>query len=71
MNQSHVPLVIADSLTLDQVARIMCCGQKTWLRWVSAGKAPQPILLGERLVAWRVVDLENWLDQKQRAGVAS
>lgn len=64
-------LALLRHVRLDEVAGLMGCGTRTWLRWVAAGKAPPPVHLGERLVAWRVRDLENWLDQKQQAGVAS
>lgn len=63
-------LALLRHVRLYEVAGLMGCGQRTWLRWVAAGKAPPPVHLGERLVAWRVHDLENWLDQKQRVGGA-
>jgi predicted DNA-binding transcriptional regulator AlpA len=49
---------------LHEVARLLICGQRTWLRWVAAGGAPKPIHSGERGVAWRVRDLEQWLQEK-------
>lgn len=65
------PLVMLRHVRLDEVASLIGCGRRTWLRWVAAGKAPKPVHLGERLVAWRVRDLAAWLDQKQQAGGAS
>lgn len=63
-------LAMLRHVRLDEVAGLMGCGQRTWLRWVAAGKAPRPIHLGERVVAWRVHDLEHWLDQKRAGGAA-
>ena len=31
-------------------------------RWRGAGRFPKPIRLGPRMLAWRRVDLEAWID---------
>ena len=53
---------------LDQLVDLLNVGERTWLRWVKNGQAPRPIRLGPRAVAWRLSQLESWLEQKQRAG---
>ncbi|MBF0583715.1 MAG: AlpA family phage regulatory protein [Magnetococcales bacterium] len=40
--------------------------------YISKGKFPAPVRLGERSVGWRLSDVQGWLDSRQpaRGGVA-
>lgn len=33
-------------------------------RWISAGKFPSPLRLGERGAAWRAADVARWLESR-------
>ena len=33
--------------------------------WMGQGKFPQPVKLGERLVAWRESDIDAWLNSRE------
>lgn len=33
--------------------------------WMKRGKFPQPVKLGERLVAWREGDITQWLETRE------
>jgi len=41
----------------------------TWWRWIKEGKAPAPIRLGTRIVAWRKSDLAAWQASLSRAAL--
>jgi predicted DNA-binding transcriptional regulator AlpA len=51
-----VPLV-ADAKRL---ARLLCCGIRTIRSWDAAGKLPEPIRIGGRVV-WRTSEIRAWL----------
>ena len=57
-------------LRIDQVIAAVGVGERTWLRWVKAGAAPAPVRLGERAVAWRLADIQKWLESRPVAGGA-
>lgn len=40
--------------------------RSTIYAWISAGKFPQPVMLGTRLVAWRDSDIAAWLESRQQ-----
>lgn len=49
------------------------CSRPNLYRWVKKGQFPAPIRLGQRRIAWRFDDLENWLRTREvghRAGLA-
>ena len=37
----------------------------TLARWRDAGRFPKPVHLGPRIVAWRRVDIEAWIDAQE------
>jgi len=37
----------------------------TWWRWIKEGQAPQPVRIGQRMVAWRQSDLLAWQQQNK------
>lgn len=39
----------------------------TFWRWVREGKFPKPTKLGERITAWRVGDVRNWIAVQTQA----
>jgi len=43
----------------------------TWWRWVKAGRAPQPVSLGDRITVWRGSELERWRRGKWKAPAGS
>ena len=51
-----MPLV-ADAKRL---ARLLCCGVRTIRSYDAAGRLPEPIRIGGRVV-WRVVEIRAWL----------
>lgn len=36
----------------------------TLWRWSAAGKLPKPVKLGERVTAWRVEEVRNWMNTR-------
>lgn len=36
--------------------------------WMKRGQFPQPVKLGERLVAWKESDIAAWLDAREKRG---
>ena len=44
-------------IRLKEVLWLVPVGASTWWLWVSQGKAPQPIHLGERCTCWRYSDV--------------
>jgi predicted DNA-binding transcriptional regulator AlpA len=42
----------------------------TLWRKVGTGEFPRPVKLSERITAWRVVDVEQWLESKAKEGAA-
>lgn len=57
-------------LRLSQVLELVAVGERTWLRWVSAGMAPRPVRLGERAVGWRLSSIKKFLDSRPTVGSA-
>ena len=39
--------------------------RSTLYDWMKKGKFPQPVKLGERLVAWRESDITAWLESRE------
>lgn len=36
----------------------------TLWRWSAAGKIPKPVKIGERVTAWRVEEVRNWMNDR-------
>jgi prophage regulatory protein len=58
-------LRLRDTLTL------VGLGRTAWLDLVRDGKAPRPVQLSLRAVAWREEDVERWVRERPLAGVGS
>ena len=55
-------------MRLPAVAEGLTVAQSTIRRWVSDGKFPRPIRLGQNTVAWRISDIEEWLADRPPVG---
>jgi prophage regulatory protein len=42
--------------------------RSTIYEWMKLNKFPRPVKLGERIVAWRESDIDNWLESRVSAG---
>ncbi len=56
---NRTPLNDSGFLRLRQVLEIYPVSRSTWWQMVSTGRAPQPVKLGLRAVAWRVRDIRE------------
>ena len=50
----------------DVLDRVPFSRTTLWRR-VRAGSFPAPVRLGERIVAWREVDIREWVESRPRA----
>ena len=55
-------------LRLREVCERYGLGRSTVYRLMDQGQFPKPIQLGPQAVAWRVEDLEAWLESRPAAG---
>ena len=39
----------------------------TLYRWMSNGSFPRPLKLGPSVVAWKRAEVENWIEDRNRA----
>jgi predicted DNA-binding transcriptional regulator AlpA len=62
-------LPIDPLLRLPQVLAIVPVGRSTWWQWVSTGKAPKGIKLGEKTTAWRKSSIQKFVDDLDKEGV--
>lgn len=51
----RLPQIIGNSKK--SIPAVIPVSRSTWLNWVRDGKAPSPVKLGPRTVAWRVEDI--------------
>lgn len=51
-------------LRRSEVAKLLAIGESTWSRWVAEGRAPQPIRLSPRTVAWRYSDVQKFINDR-------
>ena len=52
------------TLRAKEVCEVLGIKRTTLHKWCKAGTFPQPLQLGVRAVAWRVPDVQNWLDSR-------
>ena len=50
-----------DLLTAQEVARRLSIGVRTLWRLVAAGNLPQPVRFSRKLVRWKAVDIEQYI----------
>ena len=56
------PGAVPAMLTVDQVARMLCCSPRTVRRLADAGRMPRPVRLGS-LLRWPRESIESWISQ--------
>lgn len=61
--------VQAALLRVPDLCEMLGVSRKTLWAWRRAGTFPEPVRLGERLIAWRPEDITRWLED-QAAPVA-
>jgi predicted DNA-binding transcriptional regulator AlpA len=54
------PPVTTELLSASDAARLSGVGKRSWWRYVTAGKAPQPVRIGGA-VRWRRAELVSWI----------
>lgn len=54
-------LPLGGLVRLPAVLAVVPVSRATWLAWVHDGKAPRPVKIGARAVAWRVEDVRAFL----------
>lgn len=54
-------------IKLHQVITISSKAKSTIYADMAAGKFPLPLKIGARAVAWRLSDIEDWIEQQQKA----
>jgi predicted DNA-binding transcriptional regulator AlpA len=59
---------LSDLLTEPQAARLCCVPVRTLARWRREGRAPPHVLLGDRVLRYRVADVIAYLERHLRAG---
>ena len=50
-----------------EVTRRTSLSKASIYRQMHAGTFPRPVKLGERAVGWRAVEINEWLDSRERA----
>lgn len=48
-----------------ELAKELAIGESTLWRWSQKRKFPAPLRLSPRVTAWRVSDVNDWLDKKR------
>jgi prophage regulatory protein len=54
-------------IRLNELSEQFSIPKSTIWHWVKTGQFPKPIKLGIRFTAWRVSELNAWLDAKQNS----
>jgi prophage regulatory protein len=60
-NQDTQVLVVRMSRLVEMIG----LSRSTIWKLLSEGKFPNPIRLGSRSIAWRIKDVEDWLESRQ------
>lgn len=56
-----------DLVSPKQASKRLSIPTSTLYRWISEGRFPKPIKIGPRRTAFRVSDIESWLDRKENS----
>jgi len=54
-------------LKLPDVVQITTLGRSTIYRLMDEHKFPRPVRLTEKAVAWKMSDIEQWMEERQEA----
>jgi prophage regulatory protein len=60
-----------DLIRKHELAQRLGINRWTLMRWCREGKFPPPIRLSDIVIAWRVSDVEAWLQQRAAAAKAA
>ena len=52
------------AIRLPEVQKTVGASRSTIYTWLKLGRFPKPLKLGSRMIAWRVSDIERWLESK-------
>ena len=55
-----------DLIRKKELAERLRVNRWTLMRWVRLGRFPAPIRLSDCVIAWRIVDVEVWLRQREQ-----
>ncbi len=57
-------------IRLSELSLMLGVSKTTLWRWRRERRLPMPLSLGPRMIGWRMVDINNWLENiKQEGGV--
>lgn len=56
-----------DTLTVQDMAELLCVSSRTVWRWVASGRIPAPVRIGCRSTRWRVGDVQRYIDELPEA----
>jgi len=59
----RLPQIIGNPKAQPPIAAIVPISRSTFLSWVKSGKAPQPIKLGARTIAWKTDDIRALVEK--------
>jgi prophage regulatory protein len=52
-------------LTRPQVEFLVGLGRSTLYQWMAEGRFPKPVRVGNRLVRWRLSDIDAWVQARE------
>ena len=50
------------------VERLVCLSRATLYELIRTGEFPRPVRIGAKAVAWRLTDIQTWIDSRPTAG---
>ena len=59
-----MPITISPLLSVREVRSATCLGPTSLRNAVKIGEFPSPVRVGLRRVAWRVEDVQRWIDSR-------
>lgn len=68
MRSQHVTALPAEGFVrVGVLSKMLGVAVVTIWRWTANGRLPKPVKLSERVTAWRVEDIRQWMQEKSRA----
>ncbi|MVM34445.1 AlpA family phage regulatory protein [Spirosoma sp. HMF4905] len=65
------PTRLSGFLRLDQVLQLIPVSKATWWNGCRTGQFPKPYKLAPRITAWKVSDIQQWLEHFDRTYYAT
>lgn len=62
----RIKQIIGDTKATPPIPAIVPVSKTTWYQWIAEGKAPQPVKLSERTSAWRVEDIKQFIESRDK-----